>query len=423
MKSPAFQFYPKDFMSDLNVASMTMEERGKYITLLCHCWIENGIPAEMPLVKQWLKEGSILSACFYRKNGKIRNKRLDEEREKQIKWSEKSSKGGTKTQQERWGNIKKEGRGKRLRRAKEKGTHTEEEWKRIQLACGDKCVKCGVEKSQLYGDSLCKDHIIPICLGGSDAIENIQPICRNCNTGKTNDTTDYRPKNWKQRLTNHQPIANSSSSSSSSLNKEEYISNDIYSCRKYAGCDICDTIFLIQGIESNDPKAKVPPLFSLLFFKWVDQIRLARISDKRTHSEIRDAILFSQNDAFWMGNILSAKKLRDKIQTLLLQSKRDAKPRGYQSTETYVGRSDKHHVPISDALWNRTVEVLHSEAVKMGEDPQDHRMEFYQKMSFVFEDKVNVNDWHNITKKDPLSLAAFIAERYVRINGGINETH
>ena len=193
--------------------------------------------------------------------------------------------------------------------------------------------------------------------------------------------------------------------------------------RTLSGCDICATLFLIQGIESNDGKAKPPVIFSPLFDKWVDQVRLAREADGRNRDEIIDAIRFSQTDpdGFWKSNILSTSKLRKQIPRLLLQMKRN--PRGYQSTETYVGRSDKHRVPISDALWNHTVEVLHSEAVKMGEDPQDHRMEFYQKMSFVFEDKANVNDWHNITKKDPLSLAAFIAERYVRINGGINETH
>ena len=215
-KPPAFQFYPKDFVSDLNVASMTMEERGQYITLLSHCWIEDGIPISSPLVKQWLKKGSILEGCFYKKNGKIRNKRLDEEREKQIAWAEKSSKGGKKTQGKRWEGVKKESRGERLAKAKEKGIHTEKEWELIKKICNYKCVKCGIDESKLHGEKLCKDHVIPICLSGSDAIENIQPICRNCNTAKTNDQTDYRPKNWKLLLTNSQPMANSSSSSSSS---------------------------------------------------------------------------------------------------------------------------------------------------------------------------------------------------------------
>ena len=31
-KSPAFQFYPKDWLADPDVACMTMAERGIYIT-------------------------------------------------------------------------------------------------------------------------------------------------------------------------------------------------------------------------------------------------------------------------------------------------------------------------------------------------------------------------------------------------------
>ena len=45
-KAPAFQFYAGDFLSDLKVASMNMEERGIYITLLAYSWLENGLPAD-----------------------------------------------------------------------------------------------------------------------------------------------------------------------------------------------------------------------------------------------------------------------------------------------------------------------------------------------------------------------------------------
>jgi uncharacterized protein YdaU (DUF1376 family) len=45
-KPPAFQFYPGDFLSDETVAMMNHEERGIYITLLCHCWLEGSIPAD-----------------------------------------------------------------------------------------------------------------------------------------------------------------------------------------------------------------------------------------------------------------------------------------------------------------------------------------------------------------------------------------
>ena len=46
-KSPAFQFYPKDFLTDSHVVAMTLAERGAYITLLCLCWLDRSLPVEM----------------------------------------------------------------------------------------------------------------------------------------------------------------------------------------------------------------------------------------------------------------------------------------------------------------------------------------------------------------------------------------
>ena len=40
-KSPSFQFYPRDYLTDVNVAMMTLEEQGVYIRLLCYAWLSN----------------------------------------------------------------------------------------------------------------------------------------------------------------------------------------------------------------------------------------------------------------------------------------------------------------------------------------------------------------------------------------------
>ena len=42
--SPAFQFYPRDFLSDAKVAAMTNEQVGCYWKLICYCWIETDCP-------------------------------------------------------------------------------------------------------------------------------------------------------------------------------------------------------------------------------------------------------------------------------------------------------------------------------------------------------------------------------------------
>ena len=51
---------------------------------------------------------------------------------------------------------------------------------------GNRCLCCGsYEKISL-------DHVIPISKGGKDEIENLQPLCKSCNSKKGIKTIDYR---------------------------------------------------------------------------------------------------------------------------------------------------------------------------------------------------------------------------------------
>jgi len=52
LKSPAFQFYPADFLADAKVAVMTDEQIGIYIRLMCHCWLEGFIPSDLEKVSR-----------------------------------------------------------------------------------------------------------------------------------------------------------------------------------------------------------------------------------------------------------------------------------------------------------------------------------------------------------------------------------
>ena len=39
-KSPAFQFYPADWLSSTAISLMTPAEEGAYLRLLCHAWMD-----------------------------------------------------------------------------------------------------------------------------------------------------------------------------------------------------------------------------------------------------------------------------------------------------------------------------------------------------------------------------------------------
>ena len=100
--------------------------------------------------------------------------------------SEKSSKARVNALS-KWGSSDNQvKRSERLAEARRKGKHTKEEWEEMKLFF-NRCVKCG------SNDDIVKDHIKPIYQGGSDGLDNLQPLCKKCNSSKGPDTTDYRP--------------------------------------------------------------------------------------------------------------------------------------------------------------------------------------------------------------------------------------
>ena len=78
-----------------------------------------------------------------------------------------------------------------IHRQRAEGDYSTDQWQRLCKYYGNRCVKCGKP-----GDyrSLEIDHVIPVSKGGTNYIENIQPLCKKCNIEKGNQVIDYRPE-------------------------------------------------------------------------------------------------------------------------------------------------------------------------------------------------------------------------------------
>lgn len=88
----------------------------------------------------------------------------------------------------------------RLAAARAIATHTYLEWALMVLFCGRRCVRCGARRADDYVE---KDHVVPLYQGGSDGIENLQPLCARCNTSKGPEAIDHRPAGWREYLSEH----------------------------------------------------------------------------------------------------------------------------------------------------------------------------------------------------------------------------
>lgn len=106
MKSPAFQFYPADYLADEAVQMMTLEEEGVYIRLLSYCWREGSIPSDPDKCARLVGKGAsttvvrVVQGCFNQSStdgSRLVHPRLEAEKAKQEAWVSKSREGGLKS--------------------------------------------------------------------------------------------------------------------------------------------------------------------------------------------------------------------------------------------------------------------------------------------------------------------------------------
>ena len=87
-RPPAFQFYPKDWLSSKSVALMTLEQEGAYIHLLAHCWESDdcSLPDDdkqlailSRMSERWFSDSAAIKLCFVKhptRKGRLVNIRL-----------------------------------------------------------------------------------------------------------------------------------------------------------------------------------------------------------------------------------------------------------------------------------------------------------------------------------------------------------
>lgn len=99
MKPPAFQLYPDDLIG--GTAHFSDAELGLYMRLLCANWSRGALPDDDKELLSYSKGRTSLARVKEKfvkgDDGKLRNPRLELERQKQLEWREKCRIGGVKS--------------------------------------------------------------------------------------------------------------------------------------------------------------------------------------------------------------------------------------------------------------------------------------------------------------------------------------
>lgn len=111
--SPAFQFYPKDYLGDKNTIPMNTVEHGAYCLLWMHCWQEDGLTDDIQELADMAKLSiedftpiweRRIKKCFIWDDKKklFFHPRLLKEIKKQKSWKKENSERGRKAALSRW---------------------------------------------------------------------------------------------------------------------------------------------------------------------------------------------------------------------------------------------------------------------------------------------------------------------------------
>lgn len=112
VKAPSYPWYPADFLADVAVITMTLEEEGAYRRLLDSQWLNGFVPAEIwdiaaicknvPVArmrKMWVRLGPLFPELV---PGKLQNGRLERVREERAAFMQRQTDKGRQGANTRW---------------------------------------------------------------------------------------------------------------------------------------------------------------------------------------------------------------------------------------------------------------------------------------------------------------------------------
>lgn len=140
--------------------------------------------------KQKIREAHLANSVLMSKAGKLGAKKRWDGHVKVVKV--KTNSFWTITRDPLLQLQKKRFRNQRYKASKRmaEGNHTFNEWIELKSRYMNICLCCKKMEPEI---KLTEDHIIPLSMGGSDFIENIQPLCVSCNTRKNAKALSFLP--------------------------------------------------------------------------------------------------------------------------------------------------------------------------------------------------------------------------------------
>jgi hypothetical protein len=191
-KPEYFAQRPALFLADEAINALTMEEEGAYRRLVDFCWLSGSVPSDARSIGRLCKIIYDNSPAIAEvKSQAIRDRLAPLFTEDPVtgEWTNPREAG----MWPRRGEMLPTPRMELMRAARARGNHLTAEWVALVDALGGRCLACGA-------DEVTKDHVVPVSCGGGNGIDNLQPLCRPCNSTKGTESTDYRPDGWRSLL-------------------------------------------------------------------------------------------------------------------------------------------------------------------------------------------------------------------------------